>query len=68
MRETEKAIVSGTTTFVPTDVTTHGDGLSDDEDPDGESTGQLLTYGRDILVVDDNDTNLIAIEAALLPL
>jgi signal transduction histidine kinase len=49
-------------------VTTHGDGLSDDEDPDGESTGQLLTYGRDILVVDDNDTNLIAIEAALLPL
>jgi signal transduction histidine kinase len=68
MRETEKAIVSGTTTFVPTDVAPHGDGLSDDEEPEGESTGQLLTYGRDILVVDDNDTNLIAIEAALLPL
>lgn len=68
MRETEKAIVSGTTTFVPTDVTTHGDGLSDDEEPEGDGTGQLLTYGRDILVVDDNDTNLIAIEAALLPL
>ena len=67
MRETEKAIVSGTTAFVPTDVTTHSDGLSDEE-PEGESTGQLLTYGRDILVVDDNDTNLIAIEAALLPL
>ncbi len=28
----------------------------------------MLTYGRDILVVDDNDTNLVAIEAALLPL
>ena len=27
-----------------------------------------LVYGRDILVVDDNDTNLIAIEAALIPL
>ena len=27
-----------------------------------------LVYGRDILVVDDNDTNLIAIEAALMPL
>ncbi|HMG23139.1 MAG TPA: response regulator [Kofleriaceae bacterium] len=27
-----------------------------------------VTYGRDILVVDDNQTNLIAIEAALAPL
>jgi signal transduction histidine kinase len=27
-----------------------------------------ITYGRDILVVDDNQTNLIAIEAALSPL
>src|SRR5262245_307483 len=27
-----------------------------------------ITYGRDILVVDDNQTNLIAIEAALAPL
>ncbi|HEY5925378.1 MAG TPA: response regulator [Kofleriaceae bacterium] len=34
----------------------------DDED------GVVITYGRDILVVDDNDTNLIAIEAALQPL
>lgn len=28
----------------------------------------VLEYGRDILVVDDNETNLIAIEAALQPL
>src|SRR4030095_10621350 len=27
-----------------------------------------ISYGRDILVVDDNQTNLIAIEAALAPL
>src|SRR5215813_9313350 len=27
-----------------------------------------VAYGRDILVVDDNQTNLIAIEAALAPL
>jgi len=39
-----------------------------DHDPDDENGGLVLTYGRDILVVDDNDTNLIAIEAALLPL
>src|SRR5437763_3258310 len=32
---------------------------SDDDPP------ELVTYGRDILVVDDNDTNLVAIEAAL---
>jgi signal transduction histidine kinase len=37
-------------------------------DDDGDAVGLQLTYGRDILVVDDNDTNLIAIEAALAPL
>src|SRR5689334_6546803 len=36
--------------------------LSDDDEP------LRITYGRDILVVDDNQTNLIAIEAALAPL
>jgi signal transduction histidine kinase len=36
-------------------------------DDEGDRPG-VITYGRDILVVDDNDTNLIAIEAALLPL
>ena len=39
----------------------------DDLEEDTES-GLVLNYGRDILVVDDNDTNLVAIEAALLPL
>jgi signal transduction histidine kinase len=38
----------------------------DEEESDQRSL--VLTYGRDILVVDDNDTNLIAIEAALQPL
>ncbi|NVB77445.1 MAG: response regulator [Kofleriaceae bacterium] len=42
--------------------------LEDGELEDGEGSGFVLTYGRDILVVDDNDTNLVAIEAALLPL
>jgi signal transduction histidine kinase len=42
--------------------------LEDGELEDGEGGGFVLTYGRDILVVDDNDTNLVAIEAALLPL
>ncbi|MBA2544110.1 MAG: response regulator [Deltaproteobacteria bacterium] len=37
----------------------------DDEDPIPTLT---VVAGRDILVVDDNQTNLIAIEAALLPL
>jgi len=37
-------------------------------DADEDDGAALLTYGRDILVVDDNDTNLIAIEAALAPL
>jgi signal transduction histidine kinase len=39
--------------------------IVDDDDQDGSLE---LTYGRDILVVDDNETNLIAIEAALAPL
>jgi len=40
--------------------------LADDADA---SDGDLATpFGRDILVVDDNETNLIAIEAALAPL
>ena len=52
-------IASVTSTGVP------GDGplLLDDSDERDE----LISYGRDILVVDDNDTNLIAIEAALAP-
>src|SRR5438067_9751747 len=33
-----------------------------------EETTPIVSYGRDILVVDDNQTNLIAIEAALQPL
>jgi signal transduction histidine kinase len=41
--------------------------LSDDDDDDGGAGGPPppISYGRDILVVDDNQTNLIAIEAAL---
>ena len=34
----------------------------------GEEEPLRVSYGRDILVVDDNQTNLIAIEAALAPL
>ena len=34
----------------------------------GEEEPLRISYGRDILVVDDNQTNLIAIEAALAPL
>ena len=34
---------------------------------DSEERDELITYGRDILVVDDNETNLVAIEAALGP-
>jgi signal transduction histidine kinase len=37
-------------------------------DLDDESDVPVLEYGQDILVVDDNDPNLIAIEAALSPL
>ena len=36
--------------------------------PFEEEAPLQLSYGRDILVVDDNQTNLIAIEAALAPL
>ena len=35
---------------------------------DEENQRPQVSYGRDILVVDDNQTNLIAIEAALAPL
>jgi signal transduction histidine kinase len=35
---------------------------------DGEADVLAISYGRDILVVDDNQSNLIAIEAALQPL
>src|SRR5690349_4229946 len=40
------------------------------EDLEGEQDEpqELISHGRDILVVDDNDTNLVAIEAALSPL
>jgi signal transduction histidine kinase len=34
---------------------------------DADDIDDVISYGRDILVVDDNDTNLIAIEAALAP-
>jgi signal transduction histidine kinase len=37
-------------------------------DEDGGPRTPTISYGRDILVVDDNQTNLIAIEAALAPL
>ncbi|HEY0989373.1 MAG TPA: response regulator [Kofleriaceae bacterium] len=36
--------------------------------PNDDDEPLRITYGRDILVVDDNQTNLIAIEAALSPL
>ncbi|MEO7092092.1 MAG: response regulator, partial [Polyangiales bacterium] len=43
-----------------------GDGLLADSD---QPTDVLeISYGRDILVVDDNQSNLIAIEAALAPI
>lgn len=35
---------------------------------DDEVARPIVSYGRDILVVDDNQTNLVAIEAALAPL
>src|SRR5215813_5691202 len=38
------------------------------DEPDGLDGSLVVAYGRDILVVDDNETNLIAIEAALAPL
>src|SRR6266545_4893819 len=37
-------------------------------DDEAATPSPMVSYGRDILVVDDNQTNLIAIEAALSPL
>src|SRR5438128_2518326 len=37
-------------------------------DEESENERPKVSYGRDILVVDDNQTNLVAIEAALQPL
>ncbi|HEU4611266.1 MAG TPA: response regulator [Kofleriaceae bacterium] len=42
--------------------------LDSDLDDDTDQRSLVVNYGRDILVVDDNDTNLVAIEAALQPL
>ncbi|HEY4241590.1 MAG TPA: response regulator [Kofleriaceae bacterium] len=43
--------------------------LLDDDGDEGEDAAPApMVYGRDILVVDDNQTNLVAIEAALSPL
>ncbi len=42
--------------------------LDPDFDEDADARSLVITCGRDILVVDDNDTNLVAIEAALQPL
>src|SRR6478736_6400647 len=39
-----------------------------DQIDDGSDDALALSYGRDILVVDDNQANLVAIEAALQPL
>jgi two-component system, sensor histidine kinase len=36
-----------------------------DESEEADANQVVLSYGRDILVVDDNETNLIAVEAAL---
>jgi CheY-like chemotaxis protein len=38
------------------------------DEADGDDGGILIAFGRDILVVDDDETNLVAIEAALRPL
>ncbi|HEX5064222.1 MAG TPA: response regulator [Kofleriaceae bacterium] len=45
-----------------------GDAYDSGLDDEGDDNGLVISTGRDILVVDDNDTNLIAIEAALQPL
>jgi len=39
-----------------------------DDEPPSRSDALEISYGRDILVVDDNQANLIAVEAALSPL
>jgi two-component system, sensor histidine kinase len=49
------------------EVSMHADLPYELEDESDETT-HAVSYGRDILVVDDNQTNLIAIEAALQPL
>jgi signal transduction histidine kinase len=41
--------------------------LEPDVDSDDSDGVDLIPIGKDILVVDDNDTNLVAIEAALAP-
>jgi signal transduction histidine kinase len=64
MTEIDMATASVTSGFVPADAPLP----SEDFDDGDEDSVQILSYGRDILVVDDNDTNLIAIEAALQPL
>jgi signal transduction histidine kinase len=57
------ATASVTSGFVPADAPLPSEELDDSDEDHAQ-----LSYGRDILVVDDNDTNLIAIEAALVPL
>src|SRR5574338_267550 len=42
--------------------------LESDLEDDADQRSLVVNYGRDILVVDDNDTNLVAIEAVLQPL
>ncbi len=42
--------------------------MGNDQLPTSEATDDPVTFGRDILVVDDNEANLVAIEAALQPL
>ena len=39
--------------------------MDSDLDDDVADRGLVVNYGRDILVVDDSDTNLVAVEAAL---
>jgi signal transduction histidine kinase len=39
-----------------------------DVDEEAPEHGLIINYGHDILVVDDSDTNLVAVEAALNPL
>jgi signal transduction histidine kinase len=53
---------------MPADGHDSRDHLPSLDDSENEANPLMISYGRDILVVDDNDTNLIAIEAALLPL
>ncbi len=60
---------SGTVAAMPrNDAGSSRDQLLSLEESENEANPLMISYGRDILVVDDNDTNLVAIEAALLPL